>query len=188
MRLALAKNGQDAAPQALLKLTAIPGQALLQHLEKTIDQGGFIFRANCSMRGKRGADVGKQHRYDALFLFHDNRSYDDDIADILNPFRATSGFPVKIKYGFQNILLTRGQQSCLTMIDPGSKYVLFLNPDTVVLRPDWLEIMIGKLNGKVGITGQQWNRFFAPPLFGNIDMCCLLVKREVLEDILISTR
>lgn len=83
----------------------------------------------------------------------------------------------------ENRLLTPGQNQGLEVISDDAAYVLFLNPDIEVLRDDWLEQMIERIESgkKIGSTGPVCNYHPMAPLQGNIDMCCMLVRREMLD-------
>jgi len=83
----------------------------------------------------------------------------------------------------ENRLLTPAQNQGLKEISDGAEYILFLNPDVDILREDWLPRMIDLLESKsnIGITGPICNYHPLGPLKGNIDMCCLLVRRNVLD-------
>ena len=90
---------------------------------------------------------------------------------------------VKLILNSENLLLTAGQRQGLAVIDEDSKYILFLNPDFEFTRINWATIMLRKINsGGVAITGQQmnWNK---RTMQKNIDMCHLMIKRDVLDEI-----
>jgi len=90
---------------------------------------------------------------------------------------------IKLIANNENRLLTPAQNQGLKEISSEGEYVLFLNPDVEVLRNDWLQCMIhlAESRQKIGIVGPIRNYHPLAPLKGNIDMACLMVKREVLE-------
>lgn len=91
---------------------------------------------------------------------------------------------IKSIFNDKNVLLTPAQNQGLQLVDADSHYILFLNPDMRILRADWLERMIDKIESKnnFGIVGPLHNVQPIGPLFGNIDMACMMVKRKVLVD------
>ncbi|MBN1479772.1 glycosyltransferase [candidate division KSB1 bacterium] len=91
---------------------------------------------------------------------------------------------IKLVLNKQNVLLTPAQSQALKLVDKDSHYVLFLNPDMRILRPDWLQLMIDRMESqeKVGIVGPIYNVQAIGPLFGNIDMACLLARTILLHD------
>ncbi|MFC1568998.1 glycosyltransferase family 2 protein [bacterium] len=82
-----------------------------------------------------------------------------------------------------NRLLTPAQNQGLDKISKDVTYVLFLNPDIQVLQDGWLTEMIDLIESKenIGSVGPVCNYHPLGPLKGNIDMCCMLVRREVLD-------
>lgn len=91
---------------------------------------------------------------------------------------------IKVIYNEENVLLTPAQSQALEIVDPASEYILFLNPDMRILRNDWLQRMIDKMesNEHVGIVGPLYNVQAIGPLFGNIDMACLMARKGLLRD------
>lgn len=91
---------------------------------------------------------------------------------------------IKVILNTENVLLTPAQIQALEIVDPESRYVLFLNPDMRILRNDWLERMIDRMESKenIGIVGPLYNVQAIGPLYGNIDMACLMTRKEVLND------
>lgn len=83
----------------------------------------------------------------------------------------------------ENRLLTPAQNQGLKAIADDAAYVLFLNPDMEIFREDWLIRMINLLESDehIGIVGPICNYHPLGPLKGNIDMCCLLVRRQVID-------
>lgn len=91
---------------------------------------------------------------------------------------------VKIIFNNKNRLLTPAQNQGIKVMHEKSKCVLFLMPDSIVLRSDWLEILLTGLDKNfVGIVGPVCNYFPTKPMYGNIDMNGLLVRKDVLESI-----
>ncbi len=91
---------------------------------------------------------------------------------------------IKLILNSENVLLTPAQSQALDIIDPESEYILFLNPDMRILRADWLQQMIDEIESKdkIGIVGPLYNVQAIGPLYGNIDMACLMAKRQLLKD------
>ena len=91
---------------------------------------------------------------------------------------------LKVIYNKKNVLLTPAQSQALEIIDSDSEYILFLNPDMRILLRDWLQRLIDLMESKenIGIVGPLYNVQAIGPLHGNIDMACLLARRELLKD------
>lgn len=92
---------------------------------------------------------------------------------------------IKLLLNNENVLLTPAQNQALQRIDSDSEYVLFLNPDMRILRSDWLQRLIDLMESgkKIGIVGPLYNVQPIGPLFGNIDMACLMARKKMLEQV-----
>lgn len=91
---------------------------------------------------------------------------------------------IKLILNDKNVLLTPAQRQALKLVDNTSHYVLFLNPDMRILRSDWLQRMIDLMESQdnIGIVGPIYNVQAIGPLFGNIDMACLMARTTLLQD------
>jgi GT2 family glycosyltransferase len=91
---------------------------------------------------------------------------------------------VKLVLNNENLLLTAGQRQGLSIIVDDSRYVLFLNPDFEFTRKNWATIMLRKMHSQsnIAIVGQQMNRN-KRTFETNIDMCHLMIRRDVLDEI-----
>jgi len=111
----------------------------------------------------------------------DNSGLDRDVTNYLSGLRDEN---LKVYFNQTNVLLTPAQNQGIGMMNPSSKCALFMMPDTMVLRPDWMELLLSGLEKDfVGITGPVCNYFPTEPLHGNIDMCCLMVTKQVLDKV-----
>lgn len=90
---------------------------------------------------------------------------------------------IKLIKNETNRLLTPAQNQALEQVSDDSEYVLFLNPDTVILKEGWLEEFKKPFiqDKTVGIVGPFRNYSYIGPLCGNIDMCCLMTRHSMLR-------
>ena len=118
--------------------------------------------------------------YELIFI--DNNS-GKEVTDYLTSLEFR-GSNVKVIYNGENRLLTPAQNQGIKKMDPKSKAALFIMPDSIVLRSDWLELLIDGLKYDfIGIVGPVFNHHPIKPLCGNIDMSCLLVTKNVLDKV-----
>lgn len=84
-----------------------------------------------------------------------------------------------------NLLWSGGCNQGMREAHPASRYLLLLNPDTEVLRSDWLEVMIRHMESdpQIGIVGTQHHYRDAGPIYGWLDGQCFMIRREVIESI-----
>ena len=108
----------------------------------------------------------------------DNHS-DDDVPQYLKSVKG-----ITLILNNDNRLLTPAQTQGLQRLSEDVEYVLFLNPDIEIIKEGWLTRMIDLLESKshIGIVGPICNYHPMGPLKGCIDMSCLLVRRNVLEE------
>jgi GT2 family glycosyltransferase len=92
---------------------------------------------------------------------------------------------IKLILNNENVLLTPAQNQALPRIDSDSEYILFLNPDMRILRSDWLQRLIDLMESdeRIGIVGPLYNVQPIGPLFGNIDMACLMARTKMLKQV-----
>jgi GT2 family glycosyltransferase len=69
--------------------------------------------------------------------------------------------------------------------DKRAVYLLLLNPDVEVLRPDWLEIMIQVMESdpRVGLVGPQHRYSGVGPVWGALAGHCILLRREMVTQL-----
>jgi len=84
-----------------------------------------------------------------------------------------------------NLLWSAGCNQGMSAAHPASRYLLLLNPDVEILRPDWLEILIETIeqSPKVGLAGPLHKHRPMGPVYGFIDGHCLLFRRELIEEL-----
>lgn len=85
----------------------------------------------------------------------------------------------------ENLLWCGGCNQGMREAHPASRYFLLLNPDTEVLRPDWLETLVSVMESgpRVGIVGTKHHYKEAGPVYGWIDGQCFMVRRELVDEI-----
>jgi len=92
---------------------------------------------------------------------------------------------LKLTLNGDNLLWAAGINQAIRMADPGSDYLLLLNPDVEVLADNWLEVMlqIFAAEPKVGVVGTAHNYAPAAPMFGWIDGSCFMVRHALMREI-----
>jgi GT2 family glycosyltransferase len=85
----------------------------------------------------------------------------------------------------ENLLWARACNQGVERTDPRSRYVLLLNPDCEVLRPDWVARLAGVLaaDPRAAVTGPWLNWKRVGPVFGCVDGACFFVRREALDEV-----
>jgi GT2 family glycosyltransferase len=73
----------------------------------------------------------------------------------------------------------------MEMADPRTPYLLLLNPDVEILRPDWLDIMIRVMESdpRVGMVGTHHRYSGIGPVWGSLDGHCLMFRRKMIEEL-----
>ena len=87
-----------------------------------------------------------------------------------------------------NLLWSAGCNQGMQAAHADSKYFLLLNSDIEVLRPDWLTIMVDAMetptkDGPVAMVGTRHHYKPVAPVWGWLDGQCLLLRRELMEDV-----
>jgi GT2 family glycosyltransferase len=85
----------------------------------------------------------------------------------------------------ENRLWCAGCNQGMRAADPRSPYLLLLNSDIEVLRPDWLDVMVALMESdpRVGIVGPHRVRQRYGPTYGHIDGDCFMIRRSLIEAI-----
>lgn len=96
--------------------------------------------------------------------------------------RAAAG-TIRLIQNEDNRLWAAGCNQGLAACDPGSRYVLLLNPDCEVLADDWIARLAAVLedDAKVAVTGIALNWKRIGPVYGCVDGQCFFVRREALD-------
>jgi GT2 family glycosyltransferase len=97
-----------------------------------------------------------------------------------NYLRSERGF--KLILNEENRLWSRGSNQGIEASDPRSPYLLLLNPDVEIIRPDWLEIMIRVMESdpRVGMVGTHHRYSGVGPVWGSLDGHCLMFRRKMI--------
>lgn len=113
----------------------------------------------------------------------DNDS-DDDLKSFLREFSENER-TLKLIFNEENLLWSPGNNVGLKAASDDSEYLMLLNSDTEVLREDWLVKLQEPFNQfeNVGITGIQFNYLPYKPMYGAIDGCNFVVKKELVDKI-----
>lgn len=120
----------------------------------------------------------KNYEYEIIVI--DNNS-ETDALNVLKEIRK-AGQIQHLVQNKENTLLTRAQNQGLKLAT--GQFVLFLNPDTEFFDENWFINLTQPFNDsdkKIGITGPIYNFVALRPTYGNIDMCCFCVSRDLLE-------
>ena len=85
----------------------------------------------------------------------------------------------------ENRLWSPANNQGLRLISKDSRYCLLLNSDIEVFKPDWMSKLQAPMfqYSSVGITGTQFNFLPMKPMYGAIDGCCFMFRRELIEQI-----
>lgn len=85
----------------------------------------------------------------------------------------------------ENRLWCAGANQGMRAADPRSRHLLLLNSDCEFVRPDWLQILLKVMESgpRVGMVGPRHNKIPLAPTYGWIDGQCLLIRREVAEEV-----
>lgn len=85
----------------------------------------------------------------------------------------------------ENVLWCRGCNQGIEAADKRAAYLLLLNPDVEVLRPDWLEIMIRIMesDSRVGLVGPQHRYSGVGPVWGALAGHCILLRHEMVAQL-----
>lgn len=92
---------------------------------------------------------------------------------------------IRLTLNEDNRLWCAGCNQGIRLADPSSPYILLLNPDTEVLRGDWLQQMVQLMEAepRVGMVGTKHQYRALAPLYGWLDGQCLLIRRELIEQV-----
>lgn len=92
---------------------------------------------------------------------------------------------LKLALNDDNLLWAAGINQAIGMADPGSPYLLLLNPDIEVLADNWLEVMLAIFAAapEVGVVGTAHNYAPAAPMFGWIDGSCFMVRHALMREV-----
>lgn len=96
-----------------------------------------------------------------------------------------AGGRLRLVQNEENRLWAHGCNQGLELCDPGSRYVLLLNPDCEILRDDWVERLAGVLEADphVGVTGTALNWKRIGPVLGCVDGSVFFVRREAFDQV-----
>ena len=102
----------------------------------------------------------------------------------VNRERAAAG-KIRLIQNEDNPLWAKACNQGLAACDPGSRYLLLLNPDCEVLRDDWVARLAAVLDDDpaVGVTGIALNWKRIGPVFGCVDGQCFFMRREAFDAI-----
>jgi GT2 family glycosyltransferase len=102
----------------------------------------------------------------------------------INAARAAGG-RARVIQNEENALWARACNQGLAVCDPGSRYVLLLNPDCEVLADDWVARLAAVLadDPKVAVTGIALNWKRIGPVFGCVDGQCFFMRREAFDQV-----
>jgi GT2 family glycosyltransferase len=97
--------------------------------------------------------------------------------------RGEKGF--KLILNKDNRLWCAGCNQGMQAAEPGSPYLLLLNPDVEVLRSDWLEIMVRVMESdpRVGMVGPLHRYSGIGPVWGSLDGHCIMFRRRMVEEL-----
>jgi GT2 family glycosyltransferase len=92
---------------------------------------------------------------------------------------------LKLTLNDENILWCRGCNQGIALADTRAPYLLLLNPDVEIVRPDWLEIMIRVMESesRVGMVGPHHRYSGIGPVWGSLDGHCILLRRKLYLDL-----
>jgi len=85
-----------------------------------------------------------------------------------------------------NKLWCAGCNDGIRAANPSSKYILLLNSDVEIQRPDWLQVLITVMESdpRAVMAGPEQHRLrFSAPVFGWIDGHCMLIRRSFLDEV-----
>ncbi len=85
----------------------------------------------------------------------------------------------------ENRLWSPACNQAMLAAHPGSRYLLLLNSDIVILRDDWLETLVTVIESapNVGIVGPHHHRRAVGPVHGTLNGDCFMFRRTVLEQV-----
>jgi GT2 family glycosyltransferase len=92
---------------------------------------------------------------------------------------------LKLVLNLENLLWCRGCNQGMEAAEAAARYILLLNPDVQVLRPDWLEIMIAVMQSdtQTGMVGPHHRYSGVGPVWGSLDGHCILFRRRMLQEL-----
>jgi len=87
-----------------------------------------------------------------------------------------------------NRLWCAGCNQGMRAASPEARHFLLMNSDVEVLRDDWLDVMLAAMDrptrwGPVALVGTRHHYKPLKPLYGWLDGQCLLVRRELIEQV-----
>ncbi len=101
----------------------------------------------------------------------------------VNRARADSGF-ARLIQNEDNLLWAAASNQGLEFCDPGSRYLLLLNPDCEILSEDWVDRLAAVLDDpKVAVTGTALNWKRIAPVLGCVDGHCFFMRREAYDEV-----
>jgi GT2 family glycosyltransferase len=85
----------------------------------------------------------------------------------------------------ENVLWAPACNQGLAECDPGSRWVLLLNPDCEILSDDWVARLAAVLDNdpRVAVTGTALNWKRIGPVYGCVDGHCFFMRREALDQV-----
>jgi GT2 family glycosyltransferase len=97
--------------------------------------------------------------------------------------RGETGF--RLILNEENLLWCRACNQGTAAADPRAPYLLLLNPDVEIMRPDWLEIMVRVMESdpRVGMVGTHHRYSGVGPVWGSLDGHCLMFRRKMVEEL-----
>lgn len=92
---------------------------------------------------------------------------------------------IRLLQNEENVLWAKACNQGLALADPGSRYLLLLNPDCEILRDDWIARLRAVLDAdpRVAVTGPFLNWKRIGPVFGAVDGSVFFVRREAFDQV-----